>query len=253
MDKYKSVDLGGMPFVLNDFRWFLGQIVVGNQGIYAALNNLLRGFGDDFIVQGCTLGGVSGAYTLTEGWIMLGGELLKVDAQAAFNEAINSKFIKVTTYDSAGDKQMRNGATAQTYQVNRGVISGTSGNLAYNGDTLEDLIVPSFLLTDLIPNPGTPSVIKIKKKILKIGDWNMDSTVLVSISHGLTLSKIKTAKVSIIEDNNQIHSMVSEGLTSVKITSTSVILTRTASGAFDISDFSGTSFNRGFINIEYEL
>lgn len=258
MDKLKTTDLGGFPFVLNDFRWAFGQIVAGNSGIYQVLNNLLRGFGDDFIVQGCVLGGVSGAYTLTEGWIMLGGELLKVDAQTAFDEATDSKFIKVTTYDSTGDKTMRNGATAQTYQVNRGVISGTSGNLVYNGNRLENLIS----IADYIPDSGSPSIVSTKKKIIEIGDWNMDAAFGKNVAHGLSdIKKIRKISVMIRGDSDVSFTPLNivdytDGTMQGGIAAfdtTNIVLARKTGGTFETAFFDSLSFNRGWVTIEYEL
>jgi len=151
-----NTKVGGFPLVLDDLRWFLGQLTAPNQqGIYQAFNNLLRGFGDDFIIQGCVLGGVSGAFTLTEGWILLDGELLKVDAQAAFDQAINNTFVKVTTFDSRGNKTFQNAAIEDTYEKNRANISGSSGNLSFIGDKLGVWQVYSFDAADFTSLTGT--------------------------------------------------------------------------------------------------
>ena len=96
MDKLKTISTGGFPFVLDDIRQFLGRLS-GSQGIYQAFNNLLRGFGDNFIVQGVVASGSSPSVAITEGWVLLNGELIKVDAQTGINTTTNNKFVKVTT------------------------------------------------------------------------------------------------------------------------------------------------------------
>lgn len=140
MDKLKTTNVGGFPLVLNDLRWFFGRLGTPDEGIYQAFNNLLRGFGDNLIIQGCVEGGAPGAITLTEGWILLDGELIKVDAQTAFNEATDNKFVKGTTFDARGNKEFQNGSIDGTYEKNRADITGTVGNLAYNGERISDIV-----------------------------------------------------------------------------------------------------------------
>lgn len=140
MNNFITHNNGGLPLVLDDVRWFLGQldsdstVDSSGAGIYQALNNLLRTFGDNFIVQGC----VFSSPAMTEGWIMLDGELLKVDANADIGA--NTHFSKVTTYDSAGNKTFQNATSIDTYAKYRGVVNAGSGNLEYNGDTILDVV-----------------------------------------------------------------------------------------------------------------
>lgn len=138
MDRLKTTDNGGFPLRLDDFRWMLGQ--ASNHGIYEALNNMLRGFGDNFVVQGCTVSGTSPNVAITEGWIMLSGELLKVDAQSSINTTTDNTFVKQTTFDAAGNKTFQDLSTNDTYQKDRGVVSGTGGTLAHDGVSLNDLL-----------------------------------------------------------------------------------------------------------------
>ena len=82
MDKLKTTDLGGFPFVLDDIRQLLGRLTSpANHGIYQAFNNLLRGFGDNLIVQGVVASGTTPNISITEGWVLLDGELITVVAQ----------------------------------------------------------------------------------------------------------------------------------------------------------------------------
>lgn len=149
MDKYKTTNVGGLPLTLNDIRWLLGRLS-GSQGIYQALNNLLRGFGDNLIIQGVVASGTSPNVAITEGWVLLDGELLKVDAQTGINTTTNNKLIKQTSFDSRGNKEFQNGLTDDTYEKNRAVVQGASGNLAYNADNLGDIIgLNAFINIDI--------------------------------------------------------------------------------------------------------
>jgi len=131
-DKFITLANGGTPINLDDFRWITGQVVGGNQSIIQALENLLRGetLVDDFLVSGCVLSGSNPTKSLTAGWVMLGGELLEVAARSGdINDANDNRIILSTSFDATGDKTLLNGATAQTYQKRRGIVSGTSGNI----------------------------------------------------------------------------------------------------------------------------
>jgi len=136
MDRLKTTDTGGFPLRLDDIRWMLGQ---GNEGIYEALNHLLRGLGDNFIVQGVVASGTTPNVAITEGWVMLDGELLKVDAQSSIDTSTDNTFLKQTTFDASGSKTFQDLSVNDTYQKDRAVVSGLAGNLDHNGDDIQDL------------------------------------------------------------------------------------------------------------------
>jgi len=140
MDRFISTALGGIPEAWDDLRWYLGQ--ANNQGIYQALNNLLGAFGTNFVVQGCEVSGAAPNQSMTEGWIILGGELLKVDAIASgLDTTTDYTFTKDNSvFDSTGDKDLKNGVTGvQTYNKIRGVLSGGAGTLnVLTGDRFKD-------------------------------------------------------------------------------------------------------------------
>lgn len=107
------------------------------------------------------------------------------------------------------------------------------------------------------------SSLLIKKKIVNIGDWNMDGTANVSVAHGIAdFSKIRSIDVYIIDDAafniyplNSAYTpatpvTVVQG-TIASIGSTHVVLYRLAGGLFDGIEFNSTSYNRGWIHITY--
>jgi len=97
-DRLLTTGTGGFPLVLDDLRFFLGQATSGNHGIYQMLNNSLREYGDNFIVQGVVNSGTTPNIAITEGWIMLAGELVKVDAQTGIDTTSEDSFTKVITF-----------------------------------------------------------------------------------------------------------------------------------------------------------
>ena len=254
MDKLKLSDVGGFPLVLDDLQFLLGRLGSPDEGIYPAFNNLLRGFGDNFIVQGVVASGTTPNVAITEGWVLLDGELIKVDAQTGINTTTNNKFVKVTTFDSRGTKTFLNGSINETYEKNRAVVQGTTGNLAFNGNTFFDLSNQASSLPDT-------GVKILNKKIIEIGNWNMNTTLSVSVAHGLSdASKIRTIDVMILADGVSIPegppiplntgTPTQGGLEPT--TSSNIVLLRLASGLFDDVSFFSQSGNRGFITIEFE-
>ena len=98
----------------------------------------------------------------------------------------------------------------------------------------------------------------LRTKIIEIGDWNMDTTASVSIPHGLTASKIRSVYAFVIIDTSNLFyplnmSVAGSGslLGWFAWSATEIVLERLAGGFFDSNLFDATSFNRGFITIEY--
>lgn len=156
MDKFKTNSPGGLPLILNDLRQFFGRLASPSHGIYQAFNNLLKGFsndalGNDFIIQGCIASGTTPNVAITEGWVLLGGELIKVDAQTGIDTATDNKFVKVQTFDPRGTKTFQNSTINETYEKNRAVIQGTSGNLPFDGFRMENLALLQRKGTDSDP------------------------------------------------------------------------------------------------------
>ena len=257
MDKFKTAPfVGGLPFTLDDFRWFFGRLTAPNEGIYQAFNNLLRGFGDNFIIQGCIVGGIPGARNMTSGWILLDGELIRVNVQPLFDEVTDNKFVKVTTFDSRGTKTFLNGSINETYEKNRAVIQGITGNLDFDADRFAELNIAETLSASSVV--GT---VRLKKKIVEIGDWNMDADISTFVDHGIAdFSKIRTVLASIISDDGAVIQPLNKYSSSVPgiiggvvvWTPTFIGLSRTVNEFFDSTSYDSTSFNRGHITIEYE-
>jgi hypothetical protein len=104
----------------------------------------------------------------------------------------------------------------------------------------------------------------IHRKIVNIGDWDMDSTPSVSIAHGLTMTKIRAVSAMILPDDSsglyQITGTIAKtyGFTDTSeidawmlIGATNISLCRSTSSVFDAVEFNATSFNRGYLIIDY--
>jgi len=109
------------------------------------------------------------------------------------------------------------------------------------------------------------SSLLIQKKIVEIGDWNMDSTENISVAHGIAdFTKIRSIDVYIIDDgatniyplNMAYTTGQNTHVTSVQgtvgsISTTDVVMSRLTGGTFDSANFNSTSYNRGWIHITY--
>lgn len=111
---------------------------------------------------------------------------------------------------------------------------------------------------------GNWTIINYAKKRINIGDWNMDSTAGVNIDIGLPATLVKKVQVWIKSDPDIVtgHITMSDihssggGYLSVSqdtlLLGNSISLNRVAAGFFDSTTYDQTSYNRGYIDIEYE-
>lgn len=113
----------------------------------------------------------------------------------------------------------------------------------------------------------TPSetVIGNLKKRIEIGDWNMDSNASVNVLHNMDdHTKIRSIQVMIIDDTgtnmrplnnfNSVSKTNDGGVTSINSTQISLgRLDAIDGGVFDSVNYDSTSYNRGWITVEYEL
>jgi hypothetical protein len=97
-------------------------------------------------------------------------------------------------------------------------------------------------------------------KIVDIGDWNMDTTASVSVAHGLNNADIRSVQVIIRNDaNNARLNLASAGTYNTTSSSTAffggintnIKMDRQLGGLFDSANYDATSFNRGWIVIQY--
>lgn len=152
----------------------------------------------------------------------------------------------VTAELQATDSQAEVGTT-----TNHPLVLETYGNprvtVAANGDVQ---------FTNGIATGGNSTY--LKTKIMDIGDWDMDATTQIQVAHGLTAANIRSVRAMIRHDDSTVvfpihYASETDGLASgwVTLNSTYIQLARRAGGAFDQITFNATSYNRGWIIIEY--
>ena len=103
------------------------------------------------------------------------------------------------------------------------------------------------------------------KATIDIGDWDMDATTSVTVATGLTSAEVMTIRdISVIirnDANNALYPLdkldnLTTGITSggVEIVDggfNNIIIQRYTTGDFDNTSFDSTSYNRGWITLEY--
>ena len=106
------------------------------------------------------------------------------------------------------------------------------------------------------------SGIVLRKTIIDIGDWDMDATTTINVAHGLSATEWKTVRSMsgfIRNDADTVYYPITmaNGNTFAAdvgfgyIDSTNVNFTRLGGGAFDNTSYDQTSFNRGWVTLEY--
>lgn len=192
----------------------------------------------------------SNNYSYTAGAIYFNGEVYPVDAQASINLATGKALnITVTNDPTADPTTFTDGSSKNVHNVRKLTFANSA-----TGDLLYGNLV--FIQT-------------VKTKVISIGSWNMDSTDSVSISHGLTLSKIRTVSSSIVQDGGASHhpflpmtaGLLMFGGGTMAWDGTVVTLRRFTDAEstsffgvvskFDNAGFDDTSINRGWITITY--
>jgi hypothetical protein len=137
---------GGEPDVnIDDLQRNVDAVFRSYDAMFGAFN---IGTNLNYIVVGCIptiLAGVSA--TVTDGYIWLNDEILRVDAQSTpFVSSDQYYYEKDVTYDPAGDKVYNDAVPRETWQINRGVlVNGTGAPLPSNvldtqGFTMPDKI-----------------------------------------------------------------------------------------------------------------
>lgn len=141
---------------------------------------------------------------------------------------------------------LRNGANYQAQTSYPGVVTEATQAQVYAGTS-------GNVVTD-ITLAGKDG--GIRRTVIQIGDWNMDSTASVNVAHGVTFGNIRNVSVIIKNDANSLlrpldYDLGSGAAGHHSISSTNVILTRHLSGEFDNTDYDSTSYNRGWIIVDY--
>lgn len=108
---------------------------------------------------------------------------------------------------------------------------------------------------------GVDGAAKLRTKIVSIGAWNMASTALLNVAHGVTFTKIRSVSALIVNDGAtalvpidifDISTGASQGSVA-SIDATNIQLARMAGSTFTGGSYTSTGASRGTIAIVYEV
>jgi len=128
MNSLKTDINGGLPWVLDDFRFHHDQT-------REALTAIILGLNIDGL--NCRLQGVIGTWNgstwdVSAGYLFINGEVVRVDAQTGLADTdagFDYYYVTVSeTFDAAGLKSLEDGGTADTYKKRRGIINANGAN-----------------------------------------------------------------------------------------------------------------------------
>lgn len=113
-----------------------------------------------------------------------------------------------------------------------------------------------YLISDMLRNEGASNI--LHTKIIEIGDWDMDADWNKEVEHGLSKLKIRSVQVTIRRDDDLMlinlaapYSGSGADTGSYSIQESVIMLSRVTGGLFDSTTFDATSFNRGWVIIQY--
>jgi hypothetical protein len=237
---------GGAPFSNEDLN------DVFQTEVWAAMQGLLSEYNADaegVIVSGCVVSPNASNFDMTAGIVYLNGEFMRVDAVT--NQTF-TKYIKAAP--------VTNVARVFEDTVSKTFIVEKKAEVSATVDAGGQEITISSIASSLPRRLNNLKTGGLLTKVIDIGDWNMDANSATFVAHGLSnFLKIRTVSVMIRRDDDSFFYdlqvvNVLNGLTSGSVLSigpTDIILQRTDTGAFDQIDFNATSFNRGWVTIQY--
>lgn len=240
-----SATLGGAPFTKEDMR------TVFNDEIWSAMQAMLSPFNADtegIIVSGCVVSG-GGPYDISAGIVYLDGEFMRLPA--ATGQTLPKYIAAAAAVNDA--RTFADGTNNTLFITKAAELVGSAPGTQY---------VAITTATDPDDRRYVPiaASVKLRTKIIEIGDWDMDTDGNKNVTHGLPdFKKIREVSVVVRNDADDTYytlpysaSAGTAGGGVNLISSTIVNIARVTGGAFDTTDFNATTYNRGWVTITYE-
>lgn len=201
--------------------------------------------------------------TSTDGFRVTGGTLTISPASGVISRVdtpSSSEHVVEIVAGAAAAGSYRSG-TVQVFSRDHATAPGEVHLLGHNGSTyISGLHIKEDGTTNLPVGLEIGGVAQPKRKIIEIGDWNMDTTLDRQIAHGLTLANIINVSGIIRNDDDTVHYPIpyvgvavgaTNNLAIGSVSATNINITRLTGGFFDSADFDSTSYNRGWFIIDY--
>lgn len=209
-----------------------------------------------YILHGCVNSGAGTNYVISAGAIYYNGEIYLVDSATFSTSGGLNPIMTITTtqYTTNADPvTFTNGSSNNVHDIRKIVISGGtgSGNI-YGVNTSTSFIKEAVAIVE------QENEVRIKTKVIPIGAWDMNVDFAL-VPHGVAdFKKIRTCKVSIINDGlskvtDELYYGDVEIALWTEIGATDITLNLpTASFYYTNSDYNDAVMNRGYVTITYE-
>ena len=173
-----------------------------------------------------------------------------------------NEFGKIVVTKKTGDVFSFSNGTVLNPSTQAGTVT-ISFIVFYTGSTYVIFQLLQIKATQLISNSSS-SFSELKKKVIEIGAWDMDSSASRDITHGVSnAANIRSVEVVIQSDIGSIFDFKNPVIlggfeenmqASISWGSSSAVITlrRLDSGYYDSLNFDDTSINRGWLTITYE-
>lgn len=245
---YKKTFTGGEPDMTEDD--FL-RIQESNQRF---VNNFLDSVAGatNFIISNCSATLTAGVeIEVDPGYIYLNGEIVEVELQTvADTEGTDLyEYVLSDTYEAGGNKTYIDGTPRQTWQKKRGIVTSVA------------VLTPGNLDVQSLERLSEKTKGGYASKVLEIGDWDMVASGQAAIVHGITGSFAIIGVDFIIRadgggawaQNSRYPSGIAGGLQANLLgwDGTHATIERVSAGWYDSTNYDETSYNRGYIKINY--
>jgi hypothetical protein len=227
------------------------------------------------ILTGCTGSVISGSFELTAGSIYYNGEVFEVLAQSVadigetgiyyFELDMSSLTLPVRRLSLNVGTSVPSGGIQYAYYSYSVLVfdlENLSDYLMRTTNNGSDIVNTATFRTNLSVYSKAETYTQTEQgnlltKMVNIGNWDMETTLLKQVAHGLTASKIRFVSASILDDlgigGSSFLSQTFDGKMGGGIywDTTNISLMRTVSGMFDNANYNNAAFARGYIEIKY--
>lgn len=243
-------DNGGFPAFLNDLRF----METTHKEAFEYLLKPFSSIHDVFILSGCNRSITTGTVTITEGWVVINGEICRFQEQS-YPEPTGSdvEYWSTSVQDLPdGLKQFQDGNSYETWKETFAVIQvDDTPTLSEYADTLRYFEIIQRL----------NGFVEIK---LNIGAWNMQFNATKEVLFPADIDALQFISVEAYIVNNDediVHPLhqangidnVSSGHIQLQKVSGKwkAILTRLSAGAFSTPSYNDAVMNRGWLILRY--
>ena len=188
------------------------------------------------------------------------------------NKSRNGNNINTRQSNVIGSNNYMGGGSSGTINGNNNTVGGNSTGINVQGDGntvssgLQNVYVlgndttvtesNTSVINGVVFNNGSlTSTNQGSYAELELGDWDMDATNTINLTHTLSATEWKTVRnmaVVIRDDGDSARfEFISYPSNTILANVSNFAITRFATGIFDTTDFDSTSYNRGWITFNY--